>query len=198
MSKQSDAQKAEKAAAAEAAKIAASPIVAGVTAPHVQRIDQPVGATQQIIPPSGAPSAQMVKVKEVETGRVFAAWPVDARELVTHPNQEYVYATPEDEMAAPQADSGGNPVPVPPADGQAPVAVDPVPSPSPRAISEASARAALEDQSKADLKKLAQRANIDDSGSKEELVDRLTPHAAAGTISVGGPQSIGLPPSQNR
>jgi hypothetical protein len=120
MSKQSDAQKA---AAAEAAKIAASPIVAGVTAPHV---------------------------------------------------------------------------PVPPADGQAPVAVDPVPSPSPRAISEASARAALEDQSKADLKKLAQRANIDDSGSKEELVDRLTPHAAAGTISVGGPQSIGLPPSQNR
>ncbi len=194
MTKQSEAAKA---AEKEAEIVAASPVVAGVTAPHVQRADLPVGATQQILPPSGAPGAQMVKVKEVATGRVFATWPVDARELVTHPNQDHVYATAEDEMSATAAGSG-NPTPVPPDDSTSPVAVDPVAATTPPragAIDPLTATAQLQELSTKELKDMAKRSGVSPDQSKEKLVEALQPHVSAGTLSLAGAQGHGLPPS---
>lgn len=61
----------------------------------VAGLEPPASSAQR-----GAPRPHMVKVKEVATGRVFAAWPVDARELTTHPKREYVLAR-DDEALTP-------------------------------------------------------------------------------------------------
>lgn len=50
------------------------------------------------MPQTGAQWPHQVKVKEVATGRVFAAWPVDAKELVSHPKGEHVLAGEDEEL----------------------------------------------------------------------------------------------------
>lgn len=173
-------------------------VVAGIAAPHVE---EPQGGSNSrpILPPSGAPDAQMVKVKHVPTGRVFAAWPVDAREMVTHPDGEHVYATLEDELSPRGAGGSGNPTPVAPEDGTAPVNVAPVAPETPPVagppVSAEDAKASLDDLSKAELSALAERAGIDPSGTKAELQKALQPHVQAGTVRVGGAGSVGLPRS---
>lgn len=172
-------------------------VVAGIAAPHVETPN--LSNSQPILPPTGAPDPAMVKVKHVPTGKVFAAWPVDAREMVTHPDGEHVYATLEDEMSPRGAGGSGNPTPVAPEDGTAPVAVSPVaPEQPPVAgppVSAADAKASLEDLSKAELVALAERSGIDATGTKADLAKALQPHVQAGTVRVGGAGSVGLPRS---
>jgi hypothetical protein len=170
-------------------------VVAGIEAPHLQTAEG-LGNSQPILPATGAPNAQMVKVKEVATGRVFAAWPIDARELVTHPSQDHVYATAEEGLTPFTVSSGGNPIPVAPADGTAPVLTAPVASQAP--ISSASvdpltATAQLSDMSKSELQKLASTAGVDPQQSKAGLVESLQPHVSAGTIALDGSAGVGLP-----
>lgn len=107
--------------------------VRGVVARHLEPVDKTVGTPNQLLAPEAAPPAQMVKVREIATGRVFAAWPVDARELVTHPDRGHEYADAKAEFTKGAADVSGNPIPVTPKSGQSPVAVDPIASPAPAA-----------------------------------------------------------------
>lgn len=109
-------------------------VVAGVSAAHVKDATKP-GASQPLVPPSGAPGAHMVLVKEKASGKVTAHWAVDARELVTHPNQEHEYATEEEAKTfrAPAANLTANPTPVAPNSSNSPIGVDPVVSPTPPA-----------------------------------------------------------------
>lgn len=189
-------------AAAEAGP-AEETVVAGIEAPHVAT--QGLGNTEQILPPSGAPGAQMVKVKEVASGRVFGAWPVDARELVTHPDAGHVYAEADEPMTPPRYTTSGNPVPVAPASGTSPVAITPVaPESAPAGTSPANplgavdpltATAQLSDLSKSELQGLAGRAGVDQNQTKQALVEQLQPHVSAGTINLGGAGGVGLPPS---
>lgn len=183
-------------------------VVAGISSPTVQRADAPFSTRQQLMP-SAAPNSQMVKVKEVATGRVFAAWPIDARELVTHPKQEHVYATAEEELT-PRGDGGvfPNPVPVAPMDATSPVGVDPVPPITPpregaRApIDPLTAADRLGDMSKAELQDLATKANVDPNQTKADLVEALHPHVTAGTVALpgaaGAPVPLAPPPPKPR
>jgi hypothetical protein len=172
-----------------------SVIVAGIEAPHVQTATG-MSNSQPLVGATGAPSAQMIKVKEVSTGRVFAAWPVDARELVTHPDQNHVYASLEDEMT-PVNRGAGNPIAVAPASGQEPIAVAPVASSSApismATVDPLTATAALSDMSKSELQTLAKGAGVDANQSKSGLVEALQPHVTAGTIALDGAAGVGLP-----
>jgi hypothetical protein len=171
-----------------------APIVAGISQTHVARPDKPF-STQVVIPPTAAPPSQQVLVKELKSGRVFPAWPVDARELVTHPNQEHVYAS-EDDAAAwvrPGTGAGGAMPSVPPKDTTAPTGVDPVPHsdlPAANAVSAESAKATLEDKSKSDLQDMAKRVGVNPDQPKADLVEALRPHAQAGTLALNPPASL--------
>lgn len=171
--------------------------VAGITAPHVRRADAPFSTVQQILV-SAAPPTQMVKVKETATGRVFAAWPVDARELVTHPDRGHEYASAEDEMTPAAAGASGNPDAVAPESTQSPVGVAPQASVTPPrtgAVDPLTATAQLSEKSTAELKDLAKRSGVEPNQSKEKLVEALQPHVSAGTVNLGGPAAHGLPPT---
>lgn len=175
-------------------------VVAGVASPTVRRADAPFSTRQQLMP-SAAPDSQMVKVKEIATGRVFAAWPVDARELVTHPGGEHEYAAADEDLSPTHAFSG-NPKPVAPKSANSPIGTDPVaPPPAPiagRGVDAQTAREQLEDKSKAELQELAKRAGIDENQSKADLVDALQPHVAAGTVALGGPTPLAPKPPTPR
>lgn len=184
-------------------------VVAGIAAPHVTRADAPF-STQPLMPPSGAPAPQMVKVKEVATGRVFARWPVDARELVTHPNQDHVYAEEHEALTQGTASFSGNPIPVAPLNANSPIGVDPVPAETPpRAgvagqigaqgrIDPLTATALLEEKSKTELQELATRAGVNPNQTKKELVEALEPHVTAGTIALTAPTPLAPTPPAAR
>jgi hypothetical protein len=149
-----------------------------------------------------APASQMVKVKHVATGRVFAAWPVDARELVTHPAQDHVYADADDELS-PQGIAALFPPRTGPADDTEPTLIDPVaqietPVAAGAQLSASDAKAALEDKSKAELQDLAVRVGEDPNRSKAELVKALEPHAEAGTLSLSPPTGLLGKPAKER
>ncbi|HXH43296.1 MAG TPA: hypothetical protein VNK51_05530 [Bradyrhizobium sp.] len=172
----------------------AAPVIGGIQGLHKRNPEAPF-STVQLVGPQAAPPSQMVKVKELKTGRVFAAWPVDARELVTHPNQEHVYAKAEDEMTnrAGQTLMGVGTPAVAPKDSTAPVGVDPVPAePAPRAWAPdaASTKAQLEDKSKSDLQDLAKRSGVNPDQPKAQLVEQLQSHVTAGTVMLGGPKTL--------
>lgn len=175
-------------------------VVAGVASPTVRRADAPFSTRQQLMP-SAAPDPQMVKVKELATGRVFAAWPVDARELVTHPNQEHEYAAADEDLSPTNA-FRGNPTPVAPKSANSPIGTDPVAAPAPpiagRGVDPQTARTQLEEKGKSELQELAKRAGIDENQSKEKLVDALQPHVAAGTVALGGPTPLAPKPPTPR
>lgn len=189
----------------ETANAADEPVVVGgIASPTVQRADAPFSTRQQLMP-SAAPNPQMVKVKEVATGRVFAAWPADARELVTHPLQEHVYAGADEEMT-PRAEGGvfPNPTPTAPMDATSPVGVDPVPpitpprtgpgSPLGAPLDPITATDRLGEMSKSELQELATKAGVDPNQSKAELVEALQPHVSAGTVALPGSVTPLAPP----
>jgi hypothetical protein len=175
-------------------------VVAGVASPTIRRADAPFSTRQQLMP-SAAPDPQMVKVKEVATGRVFAAWPVDARELVTHPNQEHEYAAAEDDLSPTNA-FRGNPTPVAPTNSNTPIGTDPVSVAAPviagRGVDAATAEQQLGEKSKTELQELARRAGIDENQSQKDLAKALQPHVVAGTVSLGGPQPLAPKPPTPR
>lgn len=173
----------------------AAPVVAGISQTHKVRPDQPAG-TQQVLAPTAAPNPQMVLVREKATGRVFAAWPVDARELVTHPQQEHEYASEEHAADwAPPSQQTGLPMPaVAPTSPNSPIGVDPVNPPqvpvASRILSNDQAKEALNDKSKSELQDLAVRVGVDKDQSKADLVKALEPHATAGTLNLTPPASL--------
>lgn len=185
-------------------------VVGGISSPTVHRADAPFSTRQQLMP-SAAPNPQMVKVKEVATGRVFAVWPVDARELVTHPLQEHVYATAEDEMTPRDiASLSGfpNPTPTAPLDATSPVGVDPVPPVTPprtgagATLDPVTATDRLGEMSKSELQELAIKSGVNPDQSKAELVAALQPHVTAGTLALpgvaGAPVPLAPPPPKPR
>lgn len=168
--------------------------VAGVSAPHIERADQGFSGNQ-LLPPTGAPGAKMVKVKELATGRVTGMWAVDAREAINAGGHAYAAA---DEALAPSGTGGversvSDSVP---ADSGEPVTIDPVPSVAPKTISVAAE--SLEDMSKTDLQALAKRAGVSDQGTKAELIDALQPHVKAGTVALSAPSPLAPAPPRPR
>lgn len=200
--KKNASKTAGKASKEEKEKQENAPIVAGIAQTHKVRPDQPF-STQAVIPPTAAPPSQMVLVKEKATGRVFPAWPVDARELVTHPKQEHVYASAEDaeKWVRPASGAGGAMPAVAPEDSTSPTGVDPVPHtdlPAANAVSADAAKEQLGDMSKSELQDMAKRAGVDPEQSKAELVNALAPHAQAGTLALKQPASLrGPAPKEN-
>lgn len=109
-----------------------------------------------------APQALQVKVREKATGRVFLKWPVDARELVSHPLGEYEYAPDE---AITNGASAAPPV-TPPKD--------------PPTIEQQ-----LGEWSYKDVQVLAKRAGLKVVGTKKDaLIEALLPHVKGGTVSL--------------
>jgi len=160
-------------------------IVAGVSAPHIRRVDQGFSGNQ-LLPPIAAPGARMVKVRENETGRVTGMWAVDAREAINAGSHSYADA---DEALASFGNAfGGSVSDSVPADSGEAFAIDPVPSEPRRTISVKAEN--LEDMSKAELQALAKRSGVDDKGTKAELVEALQPHVDGGTIALAKPKSL--------
>jgi hypothetical protein len=121
-----------------------------------------------------APHACMVKVREKSTGRVFEAWPVDARELVRHPGGEYDYATEE----------------ASPATADTPSTAATPPSP-PKSIAEQ-----LGEKSYKELQTLAKRAGLNPNQKQDALITTLLPHIAGGAISLEQIPKLALDPVQ--
>ena len=117
-----------------------------------------------------APHAHRVKVREIATGRVFEAWPVDAREMLRHP-KDYEYAEEDAPLGLPSA----------------PV----TPIPPPPSLAER-----LDAKSYRDIQALAKKAGIDASQRKDELVEQLLPHIEAGTISLEELPPLAITPQQ--
>lgn len=159
--------------------------VAGVSAPHIIRADQGFSGNV-LLPPTGAPGAKMVKVKEVATGRVHGAWAVDAREMINVGS--HVYADATDEILSFSGGLSDSSRTVP-ADAGTPVTIDPVLNTGPAATVNANAES-LEDMSKADLAKLAAKAGLPADGTKADLVASLQPHVDAGTIALKKPSVL--------
>ncbi len=159
--------------------------VAGISAPHISRVDQGFSGNV-LLPPSGAPGAKMVKVKEVATGRVQGAWAVDAREMINVGSHTYADAGDELHSLDGQFSDSSRTVP---ADAGTPVTIDPVPNTGPAPVVNAQAEA-LEDMSKAELVALAGKAGVASEGTKAELVASLQPHVDAGTIALKKPATV--------
>lgn len=160
--------------------------VAGITAPHISRVDQGFSGNV-LLPPTAAPGAKMVKVKDVATGQVQGAWAVDAREMINVGSHTYADAT--DELHAHGAGLASDVNRTVPADVGTPVTIDPVPAPdAPRVVN--AAAESLEDLSKSELVALAGRAGVSSEGTKAELVASLQPHVDAGTIALKKPVTL--------
>jgi hypothetical protein len=120
-----------------------------------------------------APHAHQVKVRDTATGQVFLAWPVDARELVTHPKSQYEYAVSDTPLGSPDA---------PPA-----LAVPSTP---------ASTTQLLEAKSYKELQALARRAHLNANQKQADLIAELTVHVDAGTISLATVPKLAIDPVQ--
>lgn len=111
--------------------------------------------------PKPAPHAHQVRIREISTGRVFHAWPVDAREMLNHPKGGFEAVSADAPLGSPEV---------------APVA----PLPPPTHTSESQ----LEAKSYKELQVLAKRAGINAGQNKEALVLALLAHIEAGTVSI--------------
>lgn len=122
-----------------------------------------------------APYAHKVRLREVATGRVFEAWPVDARELLTHPAGGYEPVPSETPLQA--------------------SAKAPPPPPPPSPPTAAQRLAALSAKERAEL---AKRAGIKPSSFKTDadLVGELARLVEAGTIALDAPPPLKLPDAQ--
>lgn len=119
---------------------------------------------------SPAPHAHMVRVRELTTGRVFEAWPVDAREMVAHTAGGYEYA-PEAPLGLPDA-------------------------PVVEARPPATIQERLAEKSRKELQLLAKRAGLNERQKDDELIAALIPHIEGGTVSLDEIPPIALPSVQ--
>jgi hypothetical protein len=124
-----------------------------------------------------APHAHRVRLREIATGRVFDAWPVDARELLTHPKQEFEAVPPDTPVQT---------------SATAPLAAPTPPPPPPTAAQRIAALGEKERHG------LAKRAGVKVSSFKTEadLIQELARLAEAGTIALDGPPPLKLPDAQ--
>lgn len=118
-----------------------------------------------------APHAHQVRLRNVATGQVYDAWPVDAREHLRHAGVESVPpGTPLGIVGEP-----GKPLPAP-ASAELAAAVPP-----PKALTVAEQ---LDGWSYKQLQELARRAGIDPVQKKVELIELLVPLVEAKAVSL--------------
>lgn len=121
-----------------------------------------------------APQAHQVRIRELATGRVFDAWPVDAREMLNHVKGGFEAVGPEIPLGIPVAGQTSAP--------------DPAPAPS--------IAAQLEAKSYKDLQLLAKRAGVASNQSREDLVTALVPLVEAKAVSLEELPKLALDPVQ--
>jgi hypothetical protein len=130
--------------------------------------------------PKSAPHAHQVRLRELATGRVFLAWPVDAREMLTHPNGGFEVVTNDTPIGTPD-----------PEQTHSNVSPAPVASPTPT-IAER-----LQAKSYKELQVLAKRANVNAVGKKaEEIVASLVPLVESGVVSLEEIPKLAIDPVQ--
>jgi hypothetical protein len=128
--------------------------------------------------PKPAPHAHQVKVRNTSTGEVFSAWPVDARELVRLPANQYEYAPNDQPVTAPEPEA-------------------PVEKPVGSFLeSRLKTRAALEAKSYKDLQALAKKAGVDPKQKGPSLIDAIIPHVEGGAVSLDVVPDLSLPNAQ--
>lgn len=132
-----------------------------------------------------APGAHRIRVREKSTGRVFEAWPVDARELVNHPAGDHeLVPDDEPEATAPTATSTLK---------ELELQADASPS---VLEARAAARERLEQKSYKELQELSRRAGLSVNQKQPALIEALLPLIAAGTVSLEVVPSLQLPSPQ--
>jgi hypothetical protein len=125
-----------------------------------------------------APQAHQVRIRELATGRVFLAWPVDAREMLIHPKGGFEAV----DDSVPLGDAG-------------------TPAPPPAVVTPPSIGEQLEKWALKDLQTLAARVDIDPTDkSRTELVALLSVDlpelVSAGVVSLEQLPELKITPEQ--